>query len=329
MSRLGTIGLGTIGLGTIGLFGHRGARGLAPENTLAGFRIARQCGVTGVEFDVGLTADGVAIVHHDPRLNPDIARGAIGEWVGTDAPLLLEATLAQLETFDVGRLRHGSEYAARYPEQQPEDGAKIPTLDAALAELAGLDLLIEVKTMPDRRADTAAPRAMAEAVIGALRRAGALQRAVLFAFDWAVLREAQALEPTLRRCCLTAPDTLAEGRLWLDGADLAAFGGKIARAVAATGALAWAPFHAALEDADVREAQALGLLVLTWTVNTAEALDRVIGLGVDGIISDRPDLARLAIERAGLRVAAPGLVAAIGGLVPEIRTPSCVEQELP
>lgn len=314
---------------TIGLFGHRGARGLAPENTIAGFARARVIGVTGVEFDVGVTADGVAVVHHDPQLSPDIARDEAGDYVGADAPLIHGLNEAELARYDVGRLRAGSDYAARYPAQSASDGARIPTLDAALAALDGLDLLIEVKTMPDRRGDTASPREMAAAVIAALRRAEAVHRAVLFAFDWAVLREASVLEPALRRCCLSAPDTLEPGGLWLDGIDLEAFGGRVARAAAGTGARCWAPFHATLDHADVREAQALGLLVLPWTVNAAEAFDRMVGFGVDGIISDRPDLARRAIERAGFDVAAPGFVAAIGGLVPEIGTAGGVEQELP
>jgi glycerophosphoryl diester phosphodiesterase len=313
----------------IALFGHRGARGLAPENTLVGFAKGCEFGVTGMEFDVGVTADAVAAVHHDERLNLDIARDAAGHYVGPDAPSLHELTYAQLARYDVGRLRAGSDYAARYPEQMACDGAAVPTLAAVLAALAGLDLLIEIKTTPDRPDDTASPRAMAAAVIDDLRAASAIDRTVLFAFDWRVLREASVLEPTLRRCCLTEPDTTAQGGLWLDGADLDAFGGKLVRAVAATGAACWAPFHATLQADDVREAKALGLFVLPWTVNTPEAFDRMIGFGVDGIISDRPDLARLAIERAGFGVAAPGFVTGIGRLVPEIRAAGSVEQKLP
>ncbi|MFT2093652.1 glycerophosphodiester phosphodiesterase [Acidiphilium multivorum] len=294
------------------LFGHRGARGLLPENTLEGFASIAALDLTGAEFDVGLTADGVAVVHHDPRLNPDIARDADGAWLAPDAaPLLRERTLADLGTFDVGHLRPGSDYAARYPEQTPADGARIPTLDAVIAALSGRDLLIEVKTFPDRPGLTAPPERIAQAVIACLNRHDALDRAVLFAFDWRVLRAAAAAAPALRRCCLTEPETVSAGPLWLDGCDLGAFGGNLPRAVAATGAVCWAPFHATLEEDDVREAHALGLAVLPWTVNAPEAFDRMIRLGVDGIISDRPDLARAAIGRAGLQVAGPGFVAAM------------------
>lgn len=297
----------------IGVFGHRGARGLAPENTIAGFAHVHELALTGAEFDVGLTADGVVVVHHDVRLNGDFARGPDGAHVARDAPLLHALTFAELGHYDVGRLRAGSDYAARYPEQVPVDGARIPTLDAVVAALEGADLLIEVKTDPGRPDDTAPPEVLAGATIEVLRQRGALDRTVMFAFDWRVLRAASVLEPTLRCCCLTEPDTLAAGGLWLDGADLDAFEGVVPRAVAATGAACWAPFHTTLDAADVAQAQALGLLVLPWTVNAPEAFDRMIGFGVDGMISDRPDLARAAVERAGRRVAAPGFVAAIAG----------------
>lgn len=296
----------------IALFGHRGARGLLPENTLTGFASVAALDLTGAEFDVGLTADGVAVVHHDPRLHPDHTRDEAGAYLTGDTPLMHETDYTQLEHYDVGRLRAGSDDACRYPEQRPADGARIPTLDETIAALEGRDLLIEVKTFPDRPALTAAPDAMAIEVIAALRRQGAIDRAVLFAFDWRVLRAAAEQEPALRRCCLTAPETVKAGPLWLDGCVLDEFGGQLPRAVIATGAVCWAPFHATLEETEVREAHALGLRVLPWTVNTAEAFDRMIGFGVDGMISDRPDLARSAIERAGLRIAPPGFVSAIG-----------------
>lgn len=290
----------------VAVFGHRGARGLAPENTLEGVRRAASLGLTGVELDIGLSADGVAVVHHDKRLNPDVARDAGGAYVAPPGPRLRDLTAAAIGGFDVGRLRAGSDYAARHPEQAPVDGARIPTLDAALGALDGLDLLVEIKTFPDAPEDTAPPAAMVEAVLAALRRADALHRAVIFAFDWRVLREAARRAPEVARCCLTEPDTVAAGGLWLDGADLDQFGGKLPRAVAATGARFWAPFQARLEEGDLREAHALGLGVLAWTVNAPADIDRMLTLGVDGIISDRPDRVRRLVEAAGRQVAPPG-----------------------
>jgi len=68
--------------------GHRGARGHLPENTLPAFRLALGMGVDTLELDTGVTRDGVVVVHHDRRLNPDVARGADGQWVQAPVPTI-------------------------------------------------------------------------------------------------------------------------------------------------------------------------------------------------------------------------------------------------
>lgn len=298
------------------VFGHRGARGLAPENSLPGFARARDLGLTGVEFDIALSADHVALVHHDPQLSADITRDAAGRYLTAPTPVLHEHTASELAAFDIGRAQAGSAYAARYPAQQALDQVAIPTLDQVLGALGPLDLLIEIKTFPDRPALTAPPEVMAAAVINQLRQHQAIERAVLFAFDWRVLRAAAGLEPGLRRCCLTAPDTIAPisatgGRLWLDDLDLAAFGGELARAVAATGACAWAPLHSTLDRRSCELAQSLGLAVIPWTVNLPNDIESMIALGVDALISDYPDRVIARLRREGRDVAPPGFVASL------------------
>lgn len=299
----------------IAVFGHRGARGLLPENTLGGFALARRLGLAGVEFDIALTADGVAVVHHDPRLNPDIARDQTGSYVGSDAPLIRELSRKQLESYDVGRLRSGSDYAARYPEQQPQDGAKIPTFADVLEACGPLDLLIEIKTFPDRPDATVAPEMLATAVINALRNAAAIEKTVLYAFDWRVLEAASRLAPELRRSCLTAPETVERSELWFGATRLGDFeptrAGSVPRAVASTGAVVWAPFHKMLDETEIAEAHRLGLSVIPWTVNEDADIDRAIDLGVDGIISDWPDRVQAILGRRGYREAGPGFVSAL------------------
>ncbi|HEY7513434.1 MAG TPA: glycerophosphodiester phosphodiesterase family protein, partial [Vicinamibacteria bacterium] len=73
-------------IASLDLQGHRGARGLAPENTIAGFALALGIGVTSLELDVLLTRDGVVVVGHDPRLNPDVVRGPDGAWLTPPTP---------------------------------------------------------------------------------------------------------------------------------------------------------------------------------------------------------------------------------------------------
>src|ERR687896_2306699 len=82
------------------LQGHRGARGLAPENTLPGFERALAIGVTTLELDVGVTRDGVVVIHHDRRLNPDVARGPDGEWISSPGPLIKALDFKALQRYD-------------------------------------------------------------------------------------------------------------------------------------------------------------------------------------------------------------------------------------
>src|SRR6185503_9371643 len=110
------------------LQGHRGARGLAPENTIEGFALALSIGVTTLELDLAMTKDDVLVVSHDRRLNPDHTRGPDGKFLDGEGPAIRSMTLAELQRYDVGRLKPGTAYARSFPEQRAVDGARIPTL---------------------------------------------------------------------------------------------------------------------------------------------------------------------------------------------------------
>ena len=101
---------------------------MAPENTLAGFARALSIGVTTLELDIGLSRDGVVVVAHDPALNPDITRGPDGQYLAGPGPTIAALTLAEIKRYDVGRIKPGTRYSELFAEQQPVDGARIPTL---------------------------------------------------------------------------------------------------------------------------------------------------------------------------------------------------------
>ena len=110
------------------LHGHRGARGLAPENTLPAFAAALSLGVSALELDTAITKDGVVVVSHDARLNPDITRGTDGRWLNRSTRAVRELTLDDLGHYDVGRIKPGSEYSYRFPDQKRMDKVYMPTL---------------------------------------------------------------------------------------------------------------------------------------------------------------------------------------------------------
>ena len=253
-----------------------------------------------LELDVALTADGVVVVTHDPALNPDITRGPAGGWLTAPGPSIRALPRAALQSYDVGRIRPGTAYARAFPAQAGFDGARIPTLAEALAIDCTVRFDIEIKTFPHDPTATASPAEIADAVAAALDAAGAARRAVVQSFDWRGLRHLRATRPDLSLAWLTRAAAEGETRLWWDGPDRSDFAGSTARAVAAEGGPIWAPEHRSLTAASVAEAQTLGLRVVAWTVNRQNDLLRLMRLGVDGLISDRPDIARRVMAGAGL-----------------------------
>ena len=169
------------------LQGHRGARGLAPENTLAAFATALAIGVTTLETDLAVTRDGVVVIAHDPDLNPALAR-VDGAWLKERGPPIRSLSLAELARYDVGRTDPASPYGRQWPEQAARDGERIPTL-AALFELAGtaarpVRFNLETKITPTSGATTLGADAFAEVVVEAVRKAGLSSRTTLQSFDW-------------------------------------------------------------------------------------------------------------------------------------------------
>jgi glycerophosphoryl diester phosphodiesterase len=281
------------------LHGHRGARGLFPENTLVGFAGALAIGVDAIELDVGVTADGVVVVTHDPRLNPDITRIGRGAWLNAPGPAIRELRAAELAGCDVGRIRPGSGYATAHPDQVPYDGAGIPTLADVLRLDSRTSFNIELKTFPFHPELAVDGAAMADAVVAVADAHGASARIIVQSFDWRGPRRLRRARPDIRLAWLTSSAFLASARIWWDGPHPADFCGSVVRAVAAEGGPTWGPDHADLTEESLAEAHALGLTVVPWTVNRPPDMRRLIRWGVDGLITDRPDLARLVLAEEG------------------------------
>jgi len=294
------------------LEGHRGARGLAPENTLAAFRRALAIGVTTLETDLAVTRDGVLVLSHDPRLNPEIVRGPDGAWIAAPGPAIGTLALADLRHYDVGRIDPASKYAAQFPRQQAADGERFPTLAElfALVRTNGkpVRLNLETKIDPTRPGDTVDPGTFARLAVDALRDAGFLDRATLQSFDWRTLREAKKLAPSLRTACLTIEsagnDTVQPAgdapSPWTAGLDLRLYGGSVPKLAHAAGCVVWSPFWRNATSERIAQAHALGLEVLPWTVNDPADMARLIEAGVDGLITDYPDRLRDVMAAKGL-----------------------------
>ncbi len=297
------------------LQGHRGARGLAPENTLPGFEQALAIGVTTLETDVALTRDGVLVLSHDPALTPALTRGPDGRWLSAPGPAIWTLTVDELARYDVGRIDPASDYAKQWPRQAGADGVRIPRFAdlLALAQKAGARLNVEIKMTPDNAPPTADAARFAAAVASAVRNAGAQATVTVQGFDWRPLLEMQRIAPEIALSCLTivSPrfDTVtpaADGASsWHAGLKLADHGGSLPRLVQAAGCRTWSPFWRNLDEASLREARSLGLAVVPWTVNDPADIARLVDLGVDGLITDYPDVARDVLRSRGKALPPP------------------------
>ena len=302
---------------------HRGGAGLWPENTAEAFERAIDAGAEGIELDVHLSRDGVLVIHHDEDLKPQIARGADGNWVERPTPLIKELNLAELRAYDIGRLKPGSRYGARYPEQTPIDGARIPTLEdiyrlVKTRAKPDVRLYVELKTALIDLSLSASPEPLAEAVVALARSVGMAERTVLISFDWRALAHAKKIAPDIPNAFTTLPFHLidpqdpsaandvpgsedsglrkasAEGAPWVAGCDWrdhkgANFAERMLRAIASGPSDGWFAWHGDVTAETVALARSLGLEVSCWTVDETDEMRRLAALGVNAIITDRPD----------------------------------------
>jgi len=242
--------------------GHRGARAVRPENTLAAFEYAIQAGVDVLELDMAVTRDNVVVVSHDLVLNPKFCRGPAGL-----SRVIRELTLADLRQWDCGSLRNPD-----YPRQQPVAGARVPSLDEvfALAPRGAFDFNIETKIPHGQERYAPPPDEFARLVRDVVRRHKLEKRVILQSFDFRTLRAMKTLAPEIRLAALIETDR------------------DFVAAAREAGAPIISPQFRLVTPAKVKAAHDAGLQVIPWTPNRAEDWKKMLDAGVDAIITDDP-----------------------------------------
>lgn len=262
--------------------GHRGARAVLPENTLAAFEYALELGVDTLEFDMGVSQDGVVVVTHDQKINPHICQYKNGQAAEEDL-WVHQLSLDQIKQFDCG-----SKQNPRFEKQQTVSGLEIPTL-AEVFELVSKSSLKNAKTVLfniETKSDPSLPHAQpepdmfVESVYEVVKAFGFENRVTLQSFDHRTLLEAAKYAPQLQRSALFSD----EPEDWLEAA-LAADAHIIS------------PHHQIINRRSVTAMQEEGLAVIPWTANSKRQWSRLIKLGVDGIITDDPKALLEYLER--------------------------------
>lgn len=286
------------GPGLIRLVGHRGARGVMPENTMEGFEFTLACGVTLLEFDVAITRDGVPVITHNHHLTRSVARDASGAWLQGEEPKLSSLNWEELAQYDVGGLDGQSAYGQRFPDQAYLNGIRIPRLRdlcdlVAQPQHHDVHLMLEIKSDPERLQDAKARAEIVAAVIEDVRHAGLTERTLMHSFDWNLLAECGRQAPEMPTSFLTQlPENdadIGEDEATQAGPDITAETyHTLPGLVAEAGGKLWCPYYLDVTADTVARAHDLGLVVAVWTVNEADDIDRMIDLGVDAIVTDYP-----------------------------------------
>ena len=300
--------------GDLNVIGHRGAAGLLPENTLAGFKKAIELGVDTIELDIQLTSDNEAVVSHDSRLNPAITRDSKGKWI-KERNLIKELTLSEVQSYDVGKLNIWKGYAKRYPNQKPAEGERIPTLRDViqLVKKTGntMNLFIELKFSPLKAEETKSREEISNVVAKIIKDENITEKVTVISFDWKILMYFQKIMPEVPTGYVTITkddrDTIQKNKPgvspWMNGIDIDEFN-SIPEAVKFVGGTYWDTnfYHAIghkknITSTIVEKAHALGIKVVVWTPDSKSDMDKLIKTGVDGITTNRPDILLSLLKR--------------------------------
>jgi glycerophosphoryl diester phosphodiesterase len=242
------------------VFAHRGGCDLGPENTIAAFDIGVSTGADGLELDVHLSADNVVVVHHDKTLD----RTTNGK-----GPVAAR-TADELARVDAGYwFRREGEYPFR------GRGIGVPTLREVLARYRGVPTIIEIKVYTP---------AMGRAVADEIRRGGAVDYACVAGYGLASATAARAALPGVAASASQPEVRLAVYRSW--------FRWPVRHGAYQTYQVPeWAEAARIVSRRFIRDAHAAGFKVQVWTVDEEADMRRLLEWGVDGLISNRPDLA--------------------------------------
>ncbi|MCF8461833.1 MAG: glycerophosphodiester phosphodiesterase [Flavobacteriales bacterium] len=262
------------------LQGHRGARGLFPENSIEGFIGAVELQVNTVEMDVVISKDHEVVVSHEPWMSSVICWGINDKPVPEGEGLkLYDLTYEQISNFNCGSQPHPNfPLQAKFATFKPLLSEVIAEVEAATAELELESVLynIEIKSTPEGDGIFhPAPKEFCKLVLEVIREGDILNRTIIQSFDVRSLQAMKQLDSSISLALLIEESEGFE-------ADIAKLG--FAPAI-------YSPNFSLVNEELVRACHDKDIRIIPWTVNEEEDMVRLLDLGVDGIITDYPDVA--------------------------------------
>ena len=291
----------------IKIYGHRGARGVLPENTLESFKYLFENNIHAYETDILISKDFIPVITHDFRLDPSYTKDINDNWIEHENIKIIDLTYDQILQFDVCTLNKLSKYGRKFINQKSLQNQKIPKLSELLKLTSdniveNLLINLEIKSTPIEKNLTPEPDEMVKIIIDEVSRSNLEDRIIYSSFDWRVLREIKERDSKIHRAYLTSG---ARGKIydkspWLDFTPLHN-GVELPELIKALGGSAWHPNYKDVNKEIVQISHDKGLPVNVWTVNRESDMLRMIDYGVDGIMTDYPLKLKELCERKNIK----------------------------
>ena len=284
----------------IKIYGHRGARGDLPENTLESFKYLFKNNINAYETDILISKDLIPVITHDFRLDPSFTKDNEGNWITDENIIIFDLSYDELLKFDVGSLNKLSRYGRRFVNQKTLENQKIPKL-SELLELSSknksenLLINLEIKSTPDEENLTPTPEEMVKLVMKEVNKSNLQNKIIISSFDWRTLTEIKNLYPEISRAYLSfqqqtgikIKNTIYNRSPWMS---YLPFFEKyeLPKIIKSQGGKALHPYHKDITKKLVDISHQEDLPVNIWTVNEENDMLKMIEYGVDGIMTDYP-----------------------------------------
>ena len=296
----------------IKIYGHRGARGDMPENTLSGFKYIFDHNVLAFETDILISKDKIPVVTHDFHLNPSFTKDEKGNWIKKDNIKIYDLNYDEISKYDVGELDKSTRYGKRFKDQKVIKNQKILKLEELFVLIENFPkedffINLEIKSTPMEEGLTPNPKEMVSIIKEEISQSKYQDKILISSFDWRVLSECKKQLPQMLRGYLTfqqdlgsSKKTIYDGSPWMDTNEIFNMF-ELPKLIKKLDGHVWCAFHRDITKQNVEMAHELGLGVNVWTVNSERDMIKMIKYGVDGIITDYPNRLKKVCENNNIK----------------------------
>ena len=283
----------------IKIYGHRGARGDLPENTLESFKYLFQNNINAYETDILISKDLVPVIAHDFRLDPNRTKDNKGNWIEDENLKIFDLSYDELSKFDIGSINKLSRYGRRFINQKKLENQRIPKL-SELLEMSSknksekLLINLEIKSTPEEENLTPEPEDTVKLIMNEINESSLKDKIIVSSFDWRTLSVIKNQYPEIPRAYLTQHltgininQTIYNRSPWLSFLPYYE-DHELPKIIKSQGGKAWHPYRKDITKKLVDISHQEELPVNVWTVNKEYEMLKMIEYGVDGIMTDYP-----------------------------------------